>query len=84
MVEGHRGEIIESEVHKTSNQIFKTLRHQQHIILSSRMYEKTYLQSSLEGVLKAIQVSSVSRYLYGLLMVGYALQSSSLREKEKK
>ena len=48
------------------------------------MYEKTYLQSSLEGVLKAIQVSSVSRYLYGLLMVGYALQSSLLREKEKK
>ena len=29
------------------------------IILSSIMYEKTYLQGSLEGVLEAIQVSSL-------------------------
>ena len=41
------------------NWIFKTLIHQENIILSSRMYEKTYLHGFLEGVLEAIQVSSL-------------------------
>ena len=45
---------------KTSNAedkliwIFKILRHQELIILSSSMYEKTYLYGLLEGVLEAI------------------------------
>ena len=41
------------------NRIFKTLRHQEHMILSSSMKEKTYLQGFLERVLEAIQVSSL-------------------------
>ena len=53
------------------------------MILSSSMNEKTYLQGFLEGVLEAIQVSSLYRYPYGLQMIGSPLQSSSPREKEK-
>ena len=34
------------------NQIFKILRHQEHMILSSSMYERTYLQVSLKEFLK--------------------------------
>ena len=37
------------------NQIFKILRHQEQMILSSNMYEKTYLKGFLEGVLEAIK-----------------------------
>ena len=44
---------------KILNRIFKTLSHQEQIILSSSMYEKTYWQGFLEGVLEAIQVSSL-------------------------
>ena len=54
------------------------------MILSSSMHEKTYLQGFLDGVLEAIQVSSLSQYPHGLRMVGSPLQSSSPREKEKK
>ena len=43
----------------TLNGMFKTLRHQEQMILSSSMYEKIFLYSSLEGVLEAIQVSSL-------------------------
>ena len=68
----------------TLNRIFKILRHQEKMILSSKMYDKTYLQGSLEGVLEMIQVSSLLRYLHGLWMVGSPFQISSLREKEKK
>ena len=41
------------------NRIFKILSHQEHMILSSSMNEKTYLQGFLEGFLEAIQVSSL-------------------------
>ena len=66
------------------NQIFKTPSHLEHMILSFSMYEKTYLQGFLEGVLEAIQLSSFYWYAHGLRMVGSPLQSSSPREKEKK
>ena len=39
---------------KTLNWIFKTLSHQEQMILSSIMNEKTYLQGFLEGVLEVI------------------------------
>ena len=48
------------------------------------MYEKTYLKSFLERVVEVIQVSSLKRYPHGLWMVGSAVQSSLLREIEKK
>ena len=41
---------------KTLNWIFKTPSHQEQMILSSSINEKTYLQGFLEGVLEAIQV----------------------------
>ena len=41
------------------NRIFKILSHQEYMILSSTMYEKIYLLSSLERVLEGIQVSSL-------------------------
>ena len=44
---------------KTLNRTFKIPSHQEQMILSSSMYEKTYLQGFLEGVLEAIQVSSL-------------------------
>ena len=44
---------------KILNRIFKIPSHQEQIILSSSMNEKTYLQGFLEGVLEAIQVSSL-------------------------
>ena len=44
---------------KTLNRTFKIPRHQEQMILSSSMYEITYLQGFLEGVLEAIQVSSL-------------------------
>ena len=37
------------------NRIFKTLRHQEQMILSSNMYEKTYLQVSLKEFLKLLK-----------------------------
>ena len=39
----------------TFYQIFKILRRQEQMILSFSMYEKTYLLSSLEGVLEVIK-----------------------------
>ena len=40
-------------MHQNSlNQIFKTLRHQEQMILSSNLYEKTYLHVSLKEFLK--------------------------------
>ena len=44
---------------KTLNRVFKTPSHQEQMILSSSMNEKTYLHGFLEGVLEAIQVSSL-------------------------
>ena len=44
---------------KTLNRAFKIPSPQGHIILSSSMNEKIYLQGFLEGVLEAIQVSSL-------------------------
>ena len=44
---------------KTLNCTFKILSHQDQIILSSSMNEKRYLQEFVEGVLEAIQVSSL-------------------------
>ena len=41
------------------NRIFKTPSHQEQMILSSSMYEKTYLHGFLEGVVEAIQVFSL-------------------------
>ena len=43
----------------TLNWIFKTLRCEEQMILSNIIYEKIYLHGSLEGVLEAIQVSSL-------------------------
>ena len=43
----------------TLNTLFKTLRHQEYMIISSSKCEKTYLHGSLEGVLETIQVSSL-------------------------
>ena len=43
----------------TLNCIFKILSYQEHMILSFSMYEKTYLNGSLKGVLETIQVSSL-------------------------
>ena len=48
-----------SNTMNTMNQIFKMLWHQEPMILSSSMYEKTYLHDSLEGFLKVEQVSSL-------------------------
>ena len=61
-----------------------TPSYQEHMIILSSMKEKTYLQGFLEGVLEAIQVSSLKLYPHSLWMVGSPLQSSSPREKEKK
>ena len=44
---------------KTLNQTFTIPSHQEHMILSSSMNEKIYLQGFIEGVLEAIQVSSL-------------------------
>ena len=44
-------EFIESDI--------KTLKHQEHMILLSNMYEKIYLQGFLEVVLEATLVSSL-------------------------
>ena len=60
--------LIDSEVDKIFEILIKTLnateyieslRHQEKIILSSSMYEKIYLQGSLERVLEPIQVSNL-------------------------
>ena len=64
--------VLGSKVDKPSNFLIKTLnteeyiesdiqkiRYQEYMILSSSMYEKTYLHGSLERVLKAIEVSSI-------------------------
>ena len=51
------------------SRIFKTLRHQEQMILPSNLFEETYLQDFLEGVLEAIQVSSLYRYPHGLQML---------------
>ena len=61
-----------SKVNKSSQILIKTLnamkyiesdvkkkRHQEKIILSSNMYDKIYLQGSVEGVLRTSQVSSL-------------------------
>ena len=44
---------------KTLNRTFKIPSDQEQMIISSSMYEKIYLQGFLEGVLEAIQVSSL-------------------------
>ena len=44
---------------KILNWKFKIPSHQEEMILSSSMNEKTYLQGFLEGVLEAIQVFSL-------------------------
>ena len=54
------------------------------MILLSRMDEKTYLHGFHKRVIEAILVSSLYRYPHGLEMVGFPLQSSLSREKEKK
>ena len=41
------------------NRLFKILSHQEKMILSSSMNEKTYLHGFVEGFLEAIQVSSL-------------------------
>ena len=38
------------------NRIFKTLRHQEYMNLSSNMYEKSYLQVSFKEFLKLLSV----------------------------
>ena len=68
----------------TLNRMFKTLRHQKQMILSSSRYEKTHLQDVFERLLKSIQVSSLYQYPHDFQMVGSLLQRSSPREKEKK
>ena len=45
------------------NQIFKILRHQEKMILSSNMYEKTYLQVSLQEFLKLFKYLASSGIL---------------------
>ena len=51
------------------NRIFKTLRHEEQMILSSNMYEKKYLQVSLKEFLKLFKclassgIHTVSRWL---------------------
>ena len=52
--------------------------------ISSNMYKKTYLKGSLEGVLEAIQVSSLYCHPYSLPLVGSSLESSSPRDKKNK
>ena len=44
---------------KTLNRTFKIPSHQEQMILSSSMNDKTYLQGFLEGFLEDIQVSSL-------------------------
>ena len=44
---------------KTLNRTFKIPSHQEQMILSSSVNKKTYLQGFIEGVLEAIQVSSL-------------------------
>ena len=44
---------------KILNQTFKISSHQEQMILSYSMNEKTYLQGFLEGVLEATPVSSL-------------------------
>ena len=70
--------------HNILNQIFKTLRHKEHVILSSSMDEKIYLQGFLEEVLKAIKGYNLKRYPHGLWMVGSLIRNSSPREIQKK
>ena len=64
--------VLGSKVDKPSNFLIKTLniedyiesdiqkmRYEEYMILSSSMYEKTYLHGSLERVLEAIEGSSI-------------------------
>ena len=53
---------------KILNRTFKISSQQEQMILSSSMYEKTYLQGFLEGVLEAIQVSNPNWSLKLVLM----------------
>ena len=43
------------------NRVFKTLRHQEQMIISSNMHEKTYLQVSLKEFLKLFKCLASSR-----------------------
>ena len=52
------------------------------MILSSNMYDETYLPGSLERVLEVVQVSNLKTYPHNLQIVGSPLQSSSLRDKK--
>ena len=68
------------------NRIFKTLRHQEQMILSSNMYEKTYLQVSLKEFLKPFKclascgIHTVSGWLDLLFK---ALHQERKRRKER-
>ena len=65
--------------------IFKTLRHQEQMIISSNMYDKTYLQVSLKEFLKLFKclassgIHTVSRWLDLLFK---ALHQERKRRKE--
>ena len=68
------------------NQIFKTLRHQEQMILSSNMYEKTYLQVSLKEFLKLFKclASSGIHTVSGWLdLLFKALHQERKRRKER-
>ena len=68
------------------NRIFKTLRHHKQMILSSNMYEKTYLQVSLKEFLKLFKclassgIHTVSSWLDLLFK---ALHQERKRRKER-
>ena len=68
------------------NRIFKTLRHQEQMILSSSMYEKVYLQGFLEGFLELFKclaskgIHTVSGWLDLLFK---ALHQERKRRKER-
>ena len=64
--------------------MFKTLRHQESMIISSCKYWNPYLQGPLQRVLKVVQVSKLKWIPHNRGMVGPPLQCSSPREKKKK
>ena len=72
--------------HKTLNRIFKIPNHNEHMILSSRMNERTYLQVSLKEFLKLFKclASSVIHTVSGWLdLLFKALHQERKRRKER-
>ena len=68
------------------NQIFKSLRHKEQMILLSSMYEKTYLQVSLKEFLKLFKcIASSGIYMVSgwLDLFFKALYQERKRRKEK-